>query len=347
MFDDNSSPRQRFSSMMLAAMIGLAAVVCALILSPFLPAIVWSFTLAILFTPLDARMRKLIPRQGLAAGATVAIVAVIAVVPAISVVGALLNEAASSAPLLEPLLDAERWTRAIDNHLPLAPAIHSVIERLNIPNLLQSATGWIASWSGSFVQGSVSGVITLLLTFYFLFYALRDREMGIAAVAGLLPLTAAEYVRLTDRITNTIFASVYGTAVVAVLQGVLGGAMFWWLDLPAPLFWGVLMGLLGIVPFLGAFVIWAPAAIFLAFNGDLQSAILLTLWGTLVVGLVDNVLYPILVGKRLMLHTVPSFIAVVGGLLLFGTSGIVLGPIIVAGAQTLLEIWRSRTVESK
>jgi len=118
--------------------------------------------------------------------------------------------------------------------------------------------------------------------------------------------------------------------------------MFWWLDLPAPLFWGVLMGLLAIVPFLGTFVIWAPAAIFLAVNGDVQSAIILTLWGTLVVGLVDNVLYPALVGQRLMLHTVPSFIAVVGGLLLFGTSGIVLGPIIVVGAQTLLEIWRSR-----
>ena len=119
--------------------------------------------------------------------------------------------------------------------------------------------------------------------------------------------------------------------------------MFWWLDLPAPLFWGVLMGLLAIVRFLGAFVIWAPAAIFLALNGDVQSAIILTLWGTLVVGLLDNVLYPALVGQRLMLHTVPSFIAVVGGLLLFGTSGIVLGPIIVVGAQTLLEIWRSRT----
>jgi len=118
--------------------------------------------------------------------------------------------------------------------------------------------------------------------------------------------------------------------------------MFWWLDLPAPLFWGVLMGLLAIVPFLGALVIWAPAAIFLAPNGDVQSAIILTLWGTLVVGLVDNVLYPALVGQRLMLHTVTSFIAVVGGLLLFGTSGIVLGPIIVVGAQTLLEIWRSR-----
>lgn len=347
MFDDDLSRRQRSSTVLLTGMLGAAAILCAIILIPFASAIVWSFALAVLFTPLDTRMRKVMPGPGLAAAATVAIVAGMVVVPAITVASILLNEAAGSAPRLRPFLEAENWTRTIDSYPRLAPSIHSIVERLNIPNLLQAASAWLAGWSGSLIQGSVSGVITLLLTFYFLFYALRDRETAIEAIGRVLPLTSPEYTRLTHRVTNTIFASVYGTAAVAALQGGLGGAMFWWLDLPAPLFWGVVMGLLGIVPFLGAFIIWAPAAIFLGLNGDVQSAIVLTLWGTLVVGLVDNVLYPILVGKRLMLHTVLSFIAVVGGLVLFGTSGIVLGPIIVAGAQTLLEIWRMRMVDAK
>jgi predicted PurR-regulated permease PerM len=118
--------------------------------------------------------------------------------------------------------------------------------------------------------------------------------------------------------------------------------MFWWLGLPAPLFWGVMMGLLAVVPFLGAFVIWAPAALFLALAGEVTSAAILAAWGTIVVGLVDNLVYPILVGRKLMLHTVPSFIAVVGGLILLGAPGIVLGPIIVAVSLTLLAILRSR-----
>ena len=347
MSNDDFPHRLSFSTVMLSAVVVAAAILCAFIVTPFLPAIVWSFTLAILFAPLDTWMRKVLPGRGLATAATVAIVAGIVVVPAIIVVSLLLGEAASSAPRLRPLFDAGNWTRIIDGYPRFAPAIHSAVERLNIPELLQAGTAWLARWSGSLVQGSVSSLISLLLTFYFLFYALRDRDLAIAAIGRVLPLTGPEYNRLTVRITNTIFASVYGTAAVAVLQGGLGGAMFWWLDLPAPLFWGVLMGILGIVPFLGAFVIWAPAAIILAINGDLQSAILLTAWGTLVVGLVDNVLYPILVGKLLMLHTVPSFIAVVGGLLLFGPSGIILGPLIVGGAQTLLEIWRSRTAHPK
>ena len=186
--------------------------------------------------------------------------------------------------------------------------------------------------------------MSLLLTFYFLFYLLRDRSSAVATVANMLPLSASEFALLGDRIVNTIFASVYGTATVAILQGGLGGLMFWWLDLPAPLFWGVVMGLLAVVPFLGAFVIWGPTAIVLALSGEFVAAIQLTVWGVVVVGLVDNVLYPILVGKRLMLHTVPSFIAVAGGLVLFGPYGIVLGPVIVAGSQTLLEIWRKRAI---
>jgi predicted PurR-regulated permease PerM len=121
--------------------------------------------------------------------------------------------------------------------------------------------------------------------------------------------------------------------------------MFWWLGLPAPVFWGVLMGLLAVVPFLGAFVIWAPAALVLGLAGDLASAALLVVWGTIVVGLVDNVMYPMLVGQRLMLHTIPSFIAVAGGVVLLGATGIVLGPVIVAVSVTLMEILRRRATE--
>lgn len=160
-----------------------------------------------------------------------------------------------------------------------------------------------------------------------------------------LPLSESEFARVADRVVDTIFATVLGTAAVAALQGGLGGAMFWWLGLPAPVLWGVLMGLLAVVPFLGAFVIWAPTAAFLALSGNYSSAIILAVWGTIVVGLVDNIVYPMLVGNKLKMHTVPSFIAVVGGLMLLGAPGVVLGPLIVAVSLTLIEIWRQRAAD--
>ena len=129
------------------------------------------------------------------------------------------------------------------------------------------------------------------------------------------------------RVNDTIFATIYGTAAVAAVQGLLGGLMFWWLGLPAALLWGVVMAVLSMVPLLGAFVVWVPAAIFLLIQGSWVKALILTGWGAGVVGTIDNLLRPVLVGRRLNLHTVLAFISVVGGLLVFGSSGLVLGPV--------------------
>ena len=145
------------------------------------------------------------------------------------------------------------------------------------------------------------------------------------------------------RVGDTIHATVYGTFAIAAVQGLLGGLMFWWLELPAPLLWGLMMSLLAIVPMLGASVIWAPAALFLALEGNVGSALMLAVWGILVVSTIDNLLRPIFVGNRLKLHTILAFMSVVGGLVLFGPAGLILGPVILTVTMLLLEIWFKRT----
>jgi predicted PurR-regulated permease PerM len=103
------------------------------------------------------------------------------------------------------------------------------------------------------------------------------------------------------------------------------------------------MGLLAIVPYLGAFVIWAPAAAILALQGQWWQAGVLVIWGSIVIGLIDNLIYPILVGNRLRQHTIVAFIAIIGGITVFGATGLVLGPIIISVTQFLVELWRRRT----
>jgi predicted PurR-regulated permease PerM len=129
---------------------------------------------------------------------------------------------------------------------------------------------------------------------------------------------------------------------VALVQGALGGLMFWFLGLPSPLMWGTIMGMMSIVPVLGTFVIWAPAALYLAMQDNYQSALILAAWGAIVIANVDNILYPLLVGSRLQLHNVVAFIAVVGGVVVFGLSGIILGPLIVTLTLFLLDTWHAR-----
>jgi predicted PurR-regulated permease PerM len=119
--------------------------------------------------------------------------------------------------------------------------------------------------------------------------------------------------------------------------------MFWWLGLPTPLVWGMVMALLAVVPILGAFVVWIPAAVFLALEGHWAKALILTGWGGIVIALIDNLLYPVLVGERLRLHTLLVFIAILGGLTLFGASGLILGPVVLAVTLALVDVWRWRT----
>lgn len=328
------------------AVLTAAVLACAallyLVARPFLPALVWSSALAVMFGPLERVLRRKTRSAALSATLTLVVALVVVVIPVLFVSAALVREVAADAGNLGTTLSPAGLDRLKHNYPQIAAAIGHVAAWLDLPRLMQAAALQLGEWGGRLVQLSIAGSITLLLTFYFLFYLLRDHDRVLRALARMTPLTAAEFRNLIGRTGEIVFASAYATAAVAMLQGFLGGAMFWVLGLPSPVFWGVIMGLLAIVPFLGAFVIWLPAAIILALDGQWWAALILAGWGTIVVGTIDNLVYPILVGKRLALHPMVSFIAIVGGLLLFGAYGIVLGPVIVALGQALLPIWQAR-----
>jgi predicted PurR-regulated permease PerM len=180
----------------------------------------------------------------------------------------------------------------------------------------------------------------------YLFYLLRDRSAVLESLRAVSPLSKEDMNQLLGEIHETVRTTVYGTFAVAAVQGVLGGLMFWWLGLAEPLLWGVVMGLLGVVPVLGAFVIWIPAAIFLALEGSGWKAMLLVIWGTIVVGGIDNLLYPMIVGQRLKLHSILALVSILGGLIVLGPSGLILGPVTFTVTRVLLEIWGRRNEAS-
>jgi predicted PurR-regulated permease PerM len=188
-------------------------------------------------------------------------------------------------------------------------------------------------------MGSLLQAVELFITFYLLFYFLRDTRAAKAMLKGWLPLTLPETEKLLRRVTETVYATVYGTIAVAAVQGSLGGLMFWALGLSTPLLWGLVMGLLSIVPLIGAFIVWIPAAMLLVVDGSWVRALILTAWGGIVVSNIDNILRPIFVGNRLRLHTIPAFISIVGGLLLFGAPGFILGPLAATMTMLMVEFW--------
>lgn len=333
---------KRIGPLILIAATAAGIVGCALLAAPFLGALVWALTLAILFAPLQARLEGSMKYGGLAAFASVLASLIVVAAPSALVLQSLIQQAAASASAIQSKVQSGAIQRLLDTHPSIAPLGQWIEQQIHLPAMTGNLATWLGNVGATFARGSVAEVIEIVLTFYLLFYFLRDRRAVNRLLFEWLPLTAVETERLIRRITDTVHATVYGTLAVAFVQGFLGGFMFWLLGLPTPVLWGLVMGLLSIVPVLGAFVVWIPAAIFLALQGDWAQAIVLGAWGAVVVGGIDNVLRPMLVGHRLRLHTVPAFISMIGGLLLFGPAGFILGPLVVTVTVLLLEIGRAR-----
>ncbi|WOJ91167.1 AI-2E family transporter [Methylocapsa polymorpha] len=339
--------KSRTQASVLLGATGVGIYICYRLALPFLPALTWALALAILFASSHRAIESRLKWPNLAATISVVVAALIVVAPAIFVAERLVNEAAKGASVIQAQIEAGAWRRAIEAHPRLAPVDEWLQQQINLPAIFGNAASWLTNAGATFVRGSVVQLAGVLLTFYFLFYFLRDRRLAVKSLRRLSPLSPVEMDRLFVQVVDTIYATIYGTVVVAGVQGALGGLMFWWLGLPTPLLWGLVMGLLAVVPVLGAFIVWIPATIFLALDGSWTKAVILGLWGGAVVSTIDNILYPILVGNRLKLHSVPAFISLIGGLSLFGAVGLILGPIAVTITMTLLDAWRTRFAETK
>jgi predicted PurR-regulated permease PerM len=329
-------------TLVLIAATALGIYLCYRLALPFLPALAWALALAVLFTPFQRWLETRLKWVSLAALASVFTIGLVVVVPATFVGQRLVMQAAHGAQILEKKVTSGEWRQFLADHPRLSSVVDSVDRQVDFPGTVKVFTNWLTTVAGSIVKGSVDQLFDFALTFYLLFFFLRDRRSAIQSLRALVPVSDAEMDHLLRRVGDTIFATVYGTLVVAGVQGLLGGLMFWWLGLGAPLLWGVVMALLSVVPVLGAFVIWIPLAGFLALEGSWGKALILALWGLLVVGTIDNLLHPFLVGNRLKLHTVLAFMSLVGGLIVFGPAGLILGPVTLTVTLVLLEGWSGR-----
>jgi predicted PurR-regulated permease PerM len=283
------------------------------------------------------------PAAGWRAAVAVSIVTLVLFAPAIALVYFAAVEIGSAAQNWHPTEQLAALEDRLRQYPGLASAWGRVSQNLDLATTIGRLAEQVREWAMGIVAGSVYALAQALLALFVLFFLYRDEERVLATLRRLSPLTDRETERLLARLGDTIHATIFGTVVVAMIQGALGGVLFWLVGLPAPVLWGTMMTLLALIPYLGAFAIWAPAAALLATQGEWGRALLLVGFGTVIIGLIDNVIYPMLVGSRLRQHTVIAFLSIVGGIVVFGASGIVLGPVVVSLTFFLLEVWRNRT----
>ena len=192
------------------------------------------------------------------------------------------------------------------------------------------------------MKESAIAAVQVSLTLYFLFYFLRDRVRVLQAIRWFLPLSQSDIDTIFSRVNDTVHATLYGMLALSVLQGLLGGLMFCWLGVPSPWFWALVAAVFAFVPVVDTFVLWLPAAVYLGLEGRWGEALGVAALGSLLVRAIENFLYPVLVKDRLRVPSVSIFVALLGGLLLFGWSGLVLGPVILTVTSALLEICAKR-----
>jgi len=312
----------------------------AWILLPFYGAVLWGTVIAILFVPLYRRLLEAMrQRRNLAAFSTVMIIIAIVILP-MTLIGASLTQEAIGfyGKVQSGELDFVRFFQQVRDVLPAwatnlldrfgLVSLGSVLEKLSAG--LVAGSQYIATQALNIGQSTFDFILNLFVMLYLLFFLLRDEDALSKRIRDAIPLRAEQRHAFLLKFTIVIRATVKGDMLVAFLQGTLGGLIFWFLGIGAPLLWAVVMAFLSLLPVIGAGLIWIPVAVYLLAIGAIWQGVVLIAFGALVIGLVDNFLRPILVGKDTKMPEYVVLISTLGGIATFGLNGFIIGPVIAA-----------------
>ena len=328
------------------ALLIIASMAFLAVLAPFFEPILWATTLAVVFQPVQRfllRLKPLSNRFTLAALLTLLIIVITVIVPALFISMAVAREgialyqliASGEIDISGPLTWAQNaWPSLMQRGESLGINLEEMKQKLST-SALQGGQ-WVASHLFTFGQNTLRFTVMFFLMLYLLFFFLRDGKELIEIIIKVLPIGDERERHLLAKFAEVSRATIKGTLVVGMVQGTLGGIAFAMLGIESAVFWAVVMTLLSVLPAVGAAIVWMPAAIYLIVNGMLVNGLILIAFGSLVIGLVDNVLRPILVGRDTKMPDYLILLSTLGGLAMIGISGFVLGPVIAA---FFLAIW--------
>lgn len=318
----------------------IVSIAFAMVIEPFFAAVLWGVIAAILFAPLNRQILSAMPkhRNG-AALITLLLILGVVIVPAFVLGAALLQEGAYFyAKIQSGEINFARLFGQVVAALPDWATPY--LRRLGLTNFyaaqdmvtkgVTSSFRTLAAQAVQIGQSAFSFFVALGVMLYLTYFLLRDGEMLSERIAAAAPLRASQRQALIQQFVVVIRATIKGSLVVAIVQGLIGGIVFWALGIEGALLWGVLMGALSLLPAVGTAIVWVPVAIYLFATGAIWQGGVLVACGALVIGSVDNVLRPILVGRETRIPDYVVLISTLGGLEMFGFNGIVIGPVIAA-----------------
>jgi predicted PurR-regulated permease PerM len=336
------------------ALLALLAWLVYVVTSPFLVAIGWGATIAVVTFPrYDRLRRRLGGRSGLAGALMVLAIALVLVAPAVGLLTELSRQAADLYPRLEELASGDNPLQPVRERLDsyegkpvlgsLAGWVKTLLPepgdtRTVLPEGMKKAIGAVTGMLTAALSNALAFLLNLVLTLVALGIFYVRGEALLESLESLLPFAADRGRELLSRLGVVTKAVVKGVGLTCIAQGALGGLGFWVTGLPSPVLFGTLMAFGSLIPVVGTAIIWLPGALFLLFTGKTVAGVGLILWGAFAVGGIDNILRPLLIGGGDIGIPLPLLIVgILGGLFSFGLSGLLLGPLVLTVLLFVLE----------
>jgi len=314
------------------------------LIRPFIYPIFWASIIAVIFYPLYNRIIKYIRHRSLSSFVTILLIIALVFLPIIAIGVLTVNQSMS---LYRSVSDGGLFTNFGDvssrfENLPIIGNYFDTIKNdwsIYAQDTAKTVSLFLYENLVSLSKISIKFIFMLFIMTYTLFYFFKDGEKLLKNIMYLSPLGDKYEKRLFERFTSTVRATIKGTFIIGAVQGFLGGMLFWATGIPGALVWGLLMTALSSIPAVGSFIIWLPAGLIMLALGNTWQGIVILVFGSMVIGTIDNLLRPSLVGKDIEMHPLMVLFATLGGIFLFGITGFIIGPIIAALFLSLLSIY--------
>ena len=334
--------RQAFLLLLVAA---ISAAFVAMIRTFLLTILLAAIFTGLVYPAYQWMLAKVRGRKALAAAATLVLLLVLVITPLLAVLGAGANEALRVTQTIRPQLqqlvnqpgEMDSRLQALPGYELLEPYRAELLTRAG--ELVGSTGAFLFSALSTTTRATALFVFHFLVLLYTMYFFLTDGPRLLSGTLAYLPLTGADKQRVLDRFVSVTRATLKGTVLIGALQGLLSGLAFWAVGVDGAIFWGTVMTMLSIVPGIGGALVWVPTVILLIATGEVARGIILASFCGLIVGSIDNVLRPRLVGQDVKMHQLLIFFSTLGGLLLFGAMGFILGPILAALFVTAWEMF--------
>lgn len=312
------------------------------LLRPFFYPIFWAAVIASIFYPVFKKINSKFKHANLSSLTTIVIVLVIIIIPVTLLSGLIVKEslgiydslANNQGPIVSTIKNVIGWTK--NNAITDKFNINEQQVTESLTEIAKTITDFIFTAAKNLTQNSLTFLVMFIIMIYTLFFLLKDGDKLLKKLMHISPLGGEHEIVMYKKFTSTARAALKGTFIVGAIQGLLGAILFYTVGIEGALIWGIIMMMFSVIPGFGSFVVWLPAALIMFISGNVWQGTAILIFGALVISTIDNFLRPILVGKDTQMHPLLILFSTLGGLILFGISGFVIGPIITA---LLLSLW--------